>query len=263
MSHLDEASADRGPIVARQGIRAPRVSELIAAELRRSILRGDLNGSMDSQSELDLVERFGVSRPTLREALRVLEAERLISIHRGSSGGIRVHPPSGEVAASYTALVLQSRGTTLQDVYDTRAILEVPCARILAERNSSEDCSCLRDKLDWVRGMENEPELAIHRHMAFHDLLVDLSGIQTLALLHGMLRNIVDRMNLRHTSADAGTPRNERALRKGFRAHERLVELIGEGRSDEAEALWKLHLAESDVYMLSEARGSTVVDLLE
>jgi DNA-binding FadR family transcriptional regulator len=249
--------------VAEDRVRAPKVSELIAARLRRRIVLGELNASMETLSEADLLAQFGVSRPTLREALRVLESERLISIHRGIAGGVRVHSPSEDVAAKYAALVLQFRGTRLQDVYDTRAILEVPCARIVAQRSSPDDCARLREALQAAREVQNSPAIAIGVHMTFHDLLVELAGLQTLTVLHGMVRHIVDTVNLTQTIADAGTSRNDLALRKGFRTHEELVELVAAGRAHEAEDLWRRHLAESDLYMLSKSQGKTVVDLLE
>ena len=64
------------------------------------------------------MQRFGVSRPTLREALRVLEGESLLSIQPAPRGGARIHTPDGDAAARYAGLALQFRGATVADVYD-------------------------------------------------------------------------------------------------------------------------------------------------
>ena len=65
----------------------------IADELRRLIVSGELSEGDSLGHEPDLVERFGVSRPSFREALRILEAEGLITVVRGVRGGVVVHEP--------------------------------------------------------------------------------------------------------------------------------------------------------------------------
>ena len=74
--------------------------------------------------EPDLIERFGVSRPSLREALRILETEGLISVVRGVQGGVVVHRPDHRLTARTAALVLQARNVSLADVFDARTIIE-------------------------------------------------------------------------------------------------------------------------------------------
>src|ERR1044072_6044836 len=70
-------------------VRAPKTAELIADQLRSSIVRGVLKKGDSLPTEVELVKQFGVSRPTLREAFRILESESLIVVWRGSRGGGR------------------------------------------------------------------------------------------------------------------------------------------------------------------------------
>ena len=112
--------------VGQQLVRAPKTAELIASLYRRQIVRGELNPGDTLPSEQHLMTQFGVSRPTLREAFRILEAEDLISVKRGSRGGARVTQPSLAVAARYVGLLLQVQDTTIADVYEARMVLERP-----------------------------------------------------------------------------------------------------------------------------------------
>jgi len=245
-----------------QRIRVPKTAELVAAELRRKIVRGELAEGDALPSEAALMADFAVSRPTLREAFRVLESESLISIRRGARGGARVHVPDGNVAASYAGLVLEYRGTTLQDLYDARMLIEAPCAALLARRRTEQDTERLREAVGQAKQLMDDPQAFIRAHLEFHALVVELAGNQTIAVLNGMVRHIIDLANWSHVDLDAGSPDNVRANRKGFRAHVRLVELVAGRQAEEAEALWRLHLQEAENYLLSNKSMTTVLDLL-
>ena len=245
-----------------QRIRVPKTAELVAAELRRKIVRGELAEGDALPSEAALMANFAVSRPTLREAFRVLESESLISIRRGARGGARVQVPDGNVAASYAGLVLEYRGTTLQDVYDARTLIEAPCAALLAERRTEQDLARLRTAVAQAERLMDDPPGFIRAHMEFHALMVELAGNQTLTVLNGMVRHIIELANWSHVDLDAGSPENVRANKLGFRAHVRLVELMAAREAAEAEALWRVHLQEAENYLLLNKSMTTVLDLL-
>ena len=76
-------------------VRVPKAAALVAAQLRGQLVRGELAEGDALPPEHELMQRFGVSRPTLREAFRVLEGEALLSIQRGARGGARIHSSSG------------------------------------------------------------------------------------------------------------------------------------------------------------------------
>jgi DNA-binding GntR family transcriptional regulator len=98
--------------------------------------------------------------------------------------------------------------------------------------------------------------------MEFHALVVELAGNQTLTVLNGMVRHIIDLANWSHVDLDAGTPENIRANRRGFRAHVKLVELVAARQGEAAERLWRLHLEEAENYLLRNKSMTTVLDLL-
>jgi DNA-binding transcriptional MocR family regulator len=102
-------------INARRRMSQPRVAEMVADVLRVRIVDGELaDGDLLPRQE-DLVEEFGVSLPSLREAMRILETEGLISVRRGNIGGAVVHRPTPQAAAYMLGLVLQSHRVVLGD----------------------------------------------------------------------------------------------------------------------------------------------------
>src|SRR6476469_446934 len=117
----------------RDGAGPPREKpQQIADELRSLIVSGALSEGDSLGREPDLVERFGVSRPSLREALRILEAEGLVTVVRGVRGGVVVHEPNERMTARTAALVLQARNVPLADVFEARSFLEPIAARTIA-----------------------------------------------------------------------------------------------------------------------------------
>ncbi|EDY54708.1 MULTISPECIES: FCD domain-containing protein [Streptomyces] len=243
-------------------VRVPKMAELVAAQLRRKIVRGELAEGEALPAESALMAEFAVSRPTLREAFRVLESESLISVRRGARGGARVQTPEGTVAARYAGVVLEYGGTTLKDVYDARTVIEAPCAGLLAEGRTDGDLERLRAAVAEAETLMDDPSAFIRAHMEFHALVVELAGNETLSVLNGMVRHIIDQANWSHVDLDAGSPENVRANRRGFRAHGALVDLVAARRTEAAEELWRLHLQEAEDYLLQNRSMTTVLDLL-
>src|SRR3954464_411251 len=115
------------------------MAEVIVERLRRQIVRGELAEGEALPSEHELQASFGVSRPTLREAFRVLESESLIAVRRGAHGGARVKGPGIDVAARYAGFILEHRGTTLDDVCQARILIEPPIVGVLAVKRTDAD----------------------------------------------------------------------------------------------------------------------------
>jgi DNA-binding FadR family transcriptional regulator len=244
-------------------LRVPKASELVAGELRRRIVRGQLSEGDALPPEAELMQHFGVSRPTLREAFRILESERLISVRRGARGGARVHLPDIGVAAQYAGLLLQVRGATLADVYEARLLIEPPLAGLLAERQPAPEIAQLHEVLDAEEAaIGKDPEALAALFTRFHQLVVEGAGNVTLALLAGMLANVAERHLAVEITSKRGRPEQAADNRRAYKAHRRMLELVEAGDGPGAEAFWRKHMEIVRDYMLAEIGPTTVVDLL-
>jgi GntR family transcriptional regulator, transcriptional repressor for pyruvate dehydrogenase complex len=231
----------------------------VAEELRAWIIAGGLDEGDLLGTEAALLERFGVSRPSLRESLRILEAEGLISIVRGALGGVVVHRPDQRMTARAAALVLQSRSVPLADVFDASAVIEPAAARMVATSRSHERAAQrLRVHVIEQRRTVRDPLACTNAMIDFHSDIVQLSGNQTLLLISEMLNEVIAR-----AVADVLT-RSERepisSRRRTTRAHEQLTTLIAAGDGDGAQAHWSAHMARLRRSMLGE-RAAAVIDL--
>ena len=234
----------------------------IADELRRLIVSGKLSEGDSLGHEPDLVERFGVSRPSLREALRILEARGLISVVRGRGGGVVVHEPNGRITARTAALVLQARNVSLADVHEARSLLEPAAVRVVASlRSRRAAASELRRLVDEEMSVIADPEAFGPANARFHEQLVALAGNQTLTIVAEMLNEIVARAVT--AASKTGTEGDSLATRRrGIRSQQRLVSLIEAGKASEAEAHWRTHMAVVGRVLLGQ-RAATVVDLMD
>ncbi len=247
----------------RRGARSrPREKpQLIADELRRLIISGELDEGDSLGHEPDLIERFGVSRPSLREALRILETEGLISVIRGVQGGVVVHRPDQRLTARTAALVLQSRNVSLADVFEARTILEPNAVRLItAARNRRASAKRLRALIADEVAVIDDPEAFGRANAQFHEELVAMAGNQTLAIVAEMINEVVARAVTVVSQADANGSTATR--QRGVRSQERLVALIEEGDVDAAEQHWSTHMGVVGRVMLGQ-QAKTVIDLLD
>jgi GntR family transcriptional regulator, transcriptional repressor for pyruvate dehydrogenase complex len=240
-------------------IRVPKTAELVAAHIRRRIVRGELAEGEALPAETILMAEFTVSRPTLREAFRILESEGLITVRRGARGGARVQIPTSEVAARYAGFVLQHRGTTLADVFEARVIVEVPAAGIVAgRRDHAKAAARLENWLD-EHPDADDPELAPIWFNAFNRLLVELTENETLILLTTMLESISDAATANYVKV--AHEDDARLARKAHRTRLKLIDLVYEGDPVGAQELWRKHLTEQGALLMG-THGERVVDVL-
>ena len=232
----------------------PRVAEMIANEIRHRILDGDLvDGDMLPKVD-DLADDFRVSKPSVREAMRILETEGLISARRGGAGGAEVHMPTAKTAAHTLGMILQSTHATLADLATALLALEPTCAAKTAEREDRGKAVVphlhhLHQELEERQG---DPAGFSTVARQFHQAIVSGCGNSALALVAGALESLWSQ----HESTwlefrDAELDDDEVAV-KVLEAHVRIMEAIESGDAVEARELVAQHLAESQTYVLSE-----------
>lgn len=243
-------------------VRAPKAAELIAAHLRRQIVSGDIEAGDALPSEAELMRQFEVSRPTLREAIRILESERLVRVKRGARGGAYALTPDSAAAGQYTGTLLQFRGTTLADLHTARAQLESACVGVLAATRTAADLRVLDRSLAAGEELKNDPiGYGVQHELQFHRLLVELAGNQTMSVLLDMLFSIVEVHNRAYMTKHPVDDRAKSAIRAAQRSHVKVVGLIRDKAADDAVAFWRRHLTQIGEYLIADA-DEAVLDVL-
>lgn len=247
-------------------LRQVRVAELVAASLRNDILGGVLGEGDSLPTQEQLIEEFGVSMPAVREAMRILESEGLVTVRRGNVGGAVVHLPTPERTARMISMVMQSRGTTLDDVSGALLHLEPVCASLCAAREDRAEVvlPVLAELIE--RQREVVEDRAAYNTLAreFHEAVVALSGNETMIIVIGALESLwsahessVWAEPVTRPSGNATTTR-----RAALGAHERLLAAIEAGDEKRAATLAGTHLAVTRATSLATTRHDKVSALL-
>jgi DNA-binding FadR family transcriptional regulator len=231
-----------------------RIAETVAAELRTRILTGDGPDEYRLPTQDQLVSEFGVSYPSIREAIRILETEGLVTVRRGNVGGAEVHRPDESSAAYHLGLALQARRVTLGDLAAGLRLLEPLCPA---------ECARRADRAEVVvpeltANIEKSAELAgdgvafTRAAREFHDQLVAFTPSATIRHVVGSLVALWSTQE--QAWAEAMTKRGEypspTEAAEVVRVHRRITEEIAAGRPAAAERVARGHLAATQALLL-------------
>ena len=158
----------------------------VADQVRELILTGALAAGDRLPPEPDLAAQFGVSRSTIREALRVLASRDLIHTTRGTTGGTFVSRVNAAQVSDYLetsiGLMSGSDSVTVAEMLEAREMLEVPSARLAAVRRAEHHLKALREAVERetrTRGRDGR----FREHRTFHAIIVEASGNRLLRMV--------------------------------------------------------------------------------
>jgi DNA-binding FadR family transcriptional regulator len=206
--------------------------------LREVIFSGALPQGGRLPTEIQLASDFGVSRATVREALRLLAAHGLLRTAKGQTGGSYVTLPTiddmSKSLSSNIALLADARDLTLREFTEVRRLLEVPAARLAARRRHDDDLEQLRATIPAGRpALDTQTEFLHNRD--FHATLIECCDYRLLQLavqpVFSALQTSLLRSSLPH------------AFHRSIRMHHaKILEAIEAGDEDGAAGQMENHL---------------------
>jgi DNA-binding FadR family transcriptional regulator len=218
--------------------RVKKAYEQVHDQLRELIMRGELPRGQRLPNEAVLASQFGVSRGTVREALRVLAAQNLIRTAKGAGGGSFVTLPTVDHVAEFfranIALLRESQDVTAEEMLEARELLETFAARRAAERRSDVDIERLRACI-----IGNEKDIGSEQQFAFntafHTTILDAAG-NTLLRIAGQPIFGILQTNMRRREIGPET------LCQVNKDHRHILDAIEASDPDEAERRMREHL---------------------
>jgi DNA-binding FadR family transcriptional regulator len=248
-------------------IRVPKMAEVVADHIRNMIVRGDLKEGDFLVPEAQLMQQFGTSRPTIREAFRILEGEQFITVTRGSRTGAKVTHPAVDSVARMAGFVLQCQGTSVRDIYEARLAIEPRAAFLAAKQADRAGADGLTAELEALRDTFDRGDISSFRKAVarFHQSVVALSGNRTLMLVFAMLVGVLENHQARFSpppEARVDESGQRKATQAALRSMERLIAHIASGDAETAEAHWRRHIENANKAWLAGHDQTVIVDVL-
>jgi len=221
-------------------IKEPRISETIVDQVFQAILRGDLKPKDKLPSENELCEIFGVSRVTVREAIRYLDQLGTLEIRQGSTGGSFIKEVNLEEIAVQMCNVLRMANVTFLHLAEARASLERMILRELipAERRphliQAMEENIKKASVYYQSEDDNSRVLA---NFEFHALIAEMTNNPIIILMHKIIVELSLRFfkNVKSSTSIGGSTLDQ---------HAQIAELLKQGKIEEAAELCANHICQ-------------------
>jgi DNA-binding FadR family transcriptional regulator len=239
----------------RRARRHEKVSEQVAREILRDIQREGLRAGAMLPSEGVMLERFDIGRGSLREALRILEVNGLVTIKTGPGGGPIVAESNPVSFGQMWTLHLQSIGATYRELLEARVEYESILARRAAERVTPEATLAIRGTIQDTSQVVSDDVQYASAATGFHTAVCAAGDNSVMALAANAIQSI---WSQRVTSV-LFAPEDRPVI---FQQHKSIANAIERGNARQAEKLMREHMQQYQEYCEKRypARLDDIVD---
>ena len=237
------------PVLAAELVFRPVASKNMFEEtverLEQAIALGFVQPGEKFPVERRLCEIMGVSRATLREAMRVLSRAGYVRSSRGRDGGTTVVARAADLSEKTARRFARSLGTELFELLDQRRMLECGAVELAAERHKAPDLTAMYDLVNITLDNDNFPRVHPQIHLGFAKLANSSWLLTSIAGVHFKLHDLLAASRLARIS-----------MRSRNITHKRILDAVGKRDAKGARALMEEHLGVMDRFLRSYAKGS-------
>ncbi len=237
---VKEAGRTATPSAVRfEPIRQQRAHEYVAEQIRRHIALRLIKPGEALPAERELAVMFGVGRPTIQHALRLLEATGMVEARRGRTGGTFIsHPDQDSLAADDLIVRVMRQRKQLEDLLLYRRLIEPGVARVAAGTRGADDLAAMRWAIKGMDEAETEPDYMRH-DTDFHMAVAQATG-------NAFLTRAIEEIRLLLNDAMTLLPESDAWHLRLLSEHTALLEAIESGDGERAESLMQEHVANSE-----------------
>lgn len=217
-------------------VRPARASHDIVHQIKDQIFTGRIPAGNRLPSENELCEQFGVSRTTVRDALRVLESQGFVEIKVGAGGGAFVSAPHHETVSESLSNMLKMNSMNIEELAEARMVIETSIAALAAKRATAKDIAAIEEAIAEARAgkRSGDPHFTPHS-VSFHVALAQAAKNHVLLFTVNSFRSIF------YETIEKLLPDPDMQDR-AIDDHQKILEAIEERDSDKAERIMRAHL---------------------
>jgi len=162
-------------------------SQQVAQELLARIADADVDVGDTFATEAALLQEFKVSRPTLREAVRILESQGILEQRPGPGGGIIIRKPSLDMVAHSLSIFLRFNGVPFSAVLTSREVIEPALAAEAAVQATQDDLAEMASSIERMSAQGEDQEAFVAENRMFHSIVARASGNKVLETFWGTI----------------------------------------------------------------------------
>lgn len=238
----------RAPAGKERKLTRIKLSDQVAEDIRRRIARDDMRPGDRLPHERALMEHYGCSKSTIREALKALEVEGLVRMLSGPNGGPEIQPASIDIVTQQLRQYLHFQKLDFAHVYELRKSLEVSLARNVIGTLTEDHFRRLEENIAICEAANSARDRALVRRAEtqFHDILCEASDNVILVFmcrfLNSMLRDLV-------SYRSESMREHEIFGEANIDSHRQLLVALRAGDGDAAERIMREHMCCAESYM--------------
>jgi DNA-binding FadR family transcriptional regulator len=240
----------REQVSAVSRITAPKASDVLADALRARIRSGEWPEGLALPTERDLAAQTGLSRTTVREALRMLEVDGWIEIRPGRGGGARVRRPAGDGLSRHLELFIWGRNIGMEHLHDVRTALEALGAEGAARHRTEADLADLVVKTEAVEAAVGELTRYLDTNVDWHMAVVRASHNELLISFMEVLSNAI------HEATEIEAFDSEEVRMSTLKIHRAILAAIAERDPDAARRRMTRHVSAAREVALAQSGES-------
>ncbi len=224
----------------------------VAEEIKSWLVAQNMAPGDRLPNEQEMIARFGMSKGTIREAMRILEAQGLVKTRTGPGGGSFVHEVSLERAWALLGNYFYFKDLTIADIYQLRLALEPELAASLAGALNAEQLTKLEENISAYAEPPANAEEERAQHVAslqFHQLLASYAGNELLGFLVGFMANMLADLTVYRRLYE---PRNYELWRKGRQYQASLITALRSGDAAGARETMLSHMQTARALMVEQ-----------
>lgn len=252
MSEPVESPELSGPDLTRLSV--PKASDILAAELRRQIFSGELPEGSILPVERSLAATTGLSRGSVRDALRVLEIEGLVETRPGRAGGSFIRRPDISTFERSLNVLVGGQGIRFHTLVEAREAIEPAAAALAAEHRTDEDLKKLDEATQRMNDAVDRVHLFQQLNVDWHIAVVEATHNEIVRAYIGSLWRTIGR------AVDIADFHSAETLRDTMAAHDRILAAIRAGDTKRAASAMSkhAHAYREEVYRLNLANEMLV-----
>ncbi len=217
-------------------------ADQVASHLLDRIVELNLHPGSSFGTEAELLEQYKVSRPTLRESLRILESQGVLTRRPGPKGGIMVAKPSIDTLAHSLSVFLRLHNVPFVEILRARMAIEPALVRDAARHGTDEQFAEMDETTDRLEKAGKNGEIVYRENRAFHNLIAKAAANPVLEVFWSTIRALA-------SGEGAGLTYSQRNIAEIASFHRQIVEACRRRDPEQAHHLMIEHLGELDVLL--------------